>query len=837
VVEYQNNETKQSGEDITNMDKTSKADLHVHSKYSERPSEWVLRKIGCAESYTEPAKLYKIAMEKGMDFITITDHNTLNGALEIAHLPNAFISEEVTTYFPDDRCKLHVLVFDINEAQHQDITHLRENVFDLVAYLNREKIVHALAHPLFAINDRLTNRHAEQSILLFKTFEINGARDQFLNNILKEIIQNLTPERIDQLAEKYDIQPYGKEPWIKHLTAGSDDHSSLTIASSYTEMDHVESIDEFIAGIKDNKTRVCSQASSPRTLAHNLYSIAYQFYGKKFQLHRYVGKELMLRFAHHALTLDHEDENGFVDRVRNIIGYTRGSHLFRSKPKTMVDILQKEAREIICHDPEMVGLMKRQNIDSRSMERAWFRFVNQISGKILRQFADAIMESLSGANVFDIFHSIGSAGALYTMLSPYFVAYTVFTKDRQFCRSYRDRFFEKETPSNPKKLKVAHFTDTFYDVNGVALTLQMQIKTARKNKKQQTIITCGPESHTPQVVNFEPIGTFAMPEYPEMRLYYPPLLQMLDYCYQQHFTHIHAATPGPIGLAALAIAQILKLPIYGTYHTALPQYVNQLTNDNAMGDIMWKYSMWYYNQMDAVYVPSRSTGEELASKGIPKAKIRFYPRGIDIQRFHPSKRNGFFRDRFHITGDAVKLLYVGRVSREKNLPHLVDIYRKLIDMEPGFHLVIVGNGPYLTEMQNALEGLPVTFAGFLEGEDLAQAYASSDIFIFPSTTDTFGNVVLEAQASGLPVIVTDQGGPKENMVHEETGFVVPAGRPDAFIEALQTLIQNPSLCYEMKNNARKYVEDRSFEAAYMSLWDSYRTPGMRCESEEKAANA
>jgi glycosyltransferase involved in cell wall biosynthesis len=509
----------------------------------------------------------------------------------------------------------------------------------------------------------------------------------------------------------------------------------------------------------------------------------------------------------------------------SVLGYRRPGHLFQSAPKNVTEIIQKEARDIICGDPGMAALIKRPAHDPHARERAWFRFVNEMSDKILRRSADAIMESLSGANVFDIFHTIGSAGAFYTMLAPYFVAYTVFTKDRQFCRSFRDQFFGDEKQSRHERLKMAHFTDTFYDVNGVALTLQMQIEMARKNNKQQTIITCGPESKTPRVVNFEPIGTFEMPEYPGMKLYYPPLLKMLDYCYREHFTHIHAATAGPIGLAAMVIARILKLPIYGTYHTALPQYVDQLTGDPAMEDIMWKYSIWYYNQMEAVYVPSRSTAEELARKGIPKEKIRFYPRGTDIRRFHPSKRNGFFKNRFHIAGNTVKLLYVGRVSREKNLPDLVDTYKKLIDRDPGFHLIVVGNGPYLEEMKAALEGLPVTFTGFLEGDDLAQAYASSDIFIFPSTTDTFGNVVLEAQASGLPVIVTDHGGPRENMIHGRTGFVVPAGQPDSVIEALITLTENPALRHQMKGNARKHMEDRSFEAAYMSLWDSYRTPG------------
>ena len=121
-----------------------------------------------------------------------------------------------------------------------------------------------------------------------------------------------------------------------------------------------------------------------------------------------------------------------------------------------------------------------------------------------------------------------------------------------------------------------------------------------------------------------------------------------------------------------------------------------------------------------------------------------------------------------------------------------------------------------------MKGLPVTFTGFLEGEDLCQAYASSDIFVFPSTTDTFGNVVLEAQASGLPVVVTDEGGPKENLIPGKTGFVVPADNEKGFARALLDLIEDPVLLKGMKENARRYAEGRSFEKAYMDLWESYR---------------
>ena len=112
-----------------------KIDLHVHSKYSTRPSQWVLQKLGCQECYTEPQTLYRLAKKRGMSLVTITDHNVIDGCLEIAGLPDTFISEEVTTYFPEDGCKAHVLVYDINEAQHREIQKVRENIFDLVDYL------------------------------------------------------------------------------------------------------------------------------------------------------------------------------------------------------------------------------------------------------------------------------------------------------------------------------------------------------------------------------------------------------------------------------------------------------------------------------------------------------------------------------------------------------------------------------------------------------------------------------------------------------------------------------------------------------------------------------
>ena len=159
----------------------------------------------------------------------------------------------------------------------------------------------------------------------------------------------------------------------------------------------------------------------------------------------------------------------------------------------------------------------------------------------------------------------------------------------------------------------------------------------------------------------------------------------------------------------------------------------------------------------------------MADRGLNPEKICTFPRGVDLYRFNPAKRNGFLESHYHAP-EGLKLLYVGRVSKEKNLQMLVRAFTTISESRPDVQLIVVGDGPYLEEMQQALADKPCIFTGYLDGEDLAAVYASSDLFLFPSTTDTFGNVVLEAQASGIPVIVTDAGGPQENMPPAKPGW-------------------------------------------------------------------
>lgn len=803
----------------------TRIDLHVHSRFSKRASQWVLQKIGCPESFTEPRQIYEIARKKGMGLVTITDHNTIKGALEIAHLPGTFVSEEITTYFPDNGCKVHVLAYDISEAQHLDIQKARENIFDLTGYLKREDIFHVLAHPLYSINDRLTPDHFEKLLLLFKTFEINGARDAIQSQCLRSVLSSLSPERIAGLSGRQGINTEGAFPWQKYLTGGSDDHSGLNICRTHTEIDSPADTKAALNALRTGRSRVASHASTPLTLAHNLYGIAYQFYRSKFNLERYTERDILMRFLDRSLSIRSENEPGILSRIYFYWNYRKAPRMEADISENLVDRIRRETRNLIHDNPDMLNDEPENAGQTDAPELRWFDFVNRLSSRILNGFANHLLGHLSGANVFSIFHVIGSAGGLYTLLAPYFVSFSHFTRDRALIKEVWARLSDDPLPAgfDRSEIRVAHFTDTFYEVNGVARTLNQQIDIAQKSHKKITIITCdaGDRPERQGVKNFKPVGVHELPEYPDQKLFYPPVLEMLIYCYEQGFTHIHSATPGPIGLAALAIANILKIPIDGTYHTALPQYAHYLTGDAAIEELTWKYTLWYYGQMDRVYAPSKSTADELIEKGISADRIRLMERGIDITLFHPSKRNGFFKNHCNIDDDIIKLLYVGRISREKNLPFLVEAFNRLSGERSDIHLIIVGEGPYLEEMKKELSGKPVTFTGYLTGEDLAAAYASSNIFIFPSTTDTFGNVVLEAQASGIPVIVTDQGGPQENLIPLCTGFIVRGNDTESFLQPIRLLIDDAQMAKRMGLAARKYMEDRTFEKAFLKTWEMY----------------
>src|SRR5256885_5099761 len=230
----------------------SKCDLHIHSRFSARSEEWLFRRLDFPDSYSDPRELHRQLIEHGMDFVSITDHDTIDGCLKIRDLPNTFIIEQVTTYFPQDPCKIHILVWGITEKQHSDIVLIRDNIFSLQRYLQSGKIAHAVAHPLYSVNGKLEASHLERLILLFKHFEgINGLRDALLSELTPELFASLTPNKIEELAERHNLEPTHREPWKKILIGGAVDHRGQFIASAFTETPAADSPKSFLEHVRN----------------------------------------------------------------------------------------------------------------------------------------------------------------------------------------------------------------------------------------------------------------------------------------------------------------------------------------------------------------------------------------------------------------------------------------------------------------------------------------------------------------------------------------------------------------------------------------------------------
>ena len=801
-----------------------KIDLHCHSKYSSRPTLWLMKKLGCPESFTEPLELYQLLRLRGMDAVTITDHNVIDGALEIAELEGAFLSCEYTTYFPRDRCKVHILAYDITEAQHDELTRARENIFDFVDYMQANSIVHVCAHPLFWVNDKLTVEHIEQLVLLFKNWEVNGDVCKEMNVAALDLLANLTPAAIARYADKHGFSPRDPKMWVKNVTSGSDDHSSLNLGRAYTEVAGAANLQEFWAGVSNGKSRARCPEASPHMLARNYYGVAYQFYRNKLGLERKICKDVSLRFLDQTLKAHVDGADTLMNRI-----YLRFAQRRRIKPEnpgpaSLLDLARAEVAKKVRGDSRLTAIMREGPHRGGDLDSAWFELVHHIGDQLLLIAGKRFIDCAVNARLFDTFASAGAAGALYLFLAPYLVSYALFARQRRWSEDVlRSLFPDRSAPAKARAPRLAHFTDTFHDVNGVAQVLQQEMRLAAEAGKEYHVITCHRESDEQRrgLHQFVSVGAYTIPEYEGLELQTPPVLQMLHHCYEEDYTHFHIATPGTVGLAGLAIARILKVPVCGTYHTSLPQYAKTFTEDGFVEDLMWRYMLWFYDQMDIIFVPSKATGEELVAKGISGSKIEVIPRGIDTDRFHPRWKDRSVFDGYGVSRDAAVLLYVGRISREKNLAVLGRMFRALAQTRPDVCLVVVGDGPYRPELEEALAGTPVVFTGFQEGATLAALYASADFMVMPSVTETFGNVVMEAQASGLPIVVCKGGGASENVVDGRTGFIVEADSAEALSRAAIRLLDDIPLRERMAAAARKHIETRGCEMAFENLWDLY----------------
>jgi glycosyltransferase involved in cell wall biosynthesis len=366
-------------------------------------------------------------------------------------------------------------------------------------------------------------------------------------------------------------------------------------------------------------------------------------------------------------------------------------------------------------------------------------------------------------------------------------------------------------------VRIAFFTETFLPkVDGIVtrLTKTLQHLVVAGD---EVLIFC-PEGAPSSYLGAKVVGVPALPLplYPELKLALPrpAVSEALE---QFRPDLVHVVNPAVLGLGGIWLAKSRNLPLVASYHTHLPKYLEHY-GMGMLEPLLWELLKAAHNQASLNLCTSTAMVAELAAKGIQHTAL--WQRGVDTDLFRPEWRNDSMRARLHGPYDDTGnlLLYIGRLSAEKQIERI----RPVLEAMPQTRLALVGDGPHRQQLERCFEGTPTTFVGYLAGQDLASAYACGDAFLFPSSTETLGLVLLEAMAAGCPVVGADRGGIPDIVSDGENGCLYDPDQPHSLTTAVQRLLGESQTRACLRQAARQEAERWGWAGATDQLRGYYR---------------
>ena len=302
------------------------------------------------------------------------------------------------------------------------------------------------------------------------------------------------------------------------------------------------------------------------------------------------------------------------------------------------------------------------------------------------------------------------------------------------------------------------------------------------------------------------VASAPIPRYPDLRFGFPAKRQILRLWQNRRPDLVHVATEGPLGWSAVRAARQLGIPLVTTFHTNFHSYGRHY-GYRFLTKGVFRWLRYIHRHADRTFVPSEELRTHLEAEGF--RNLRILSRGVDTDLFQPARRDSSLRASWGADEETPVALYVGRLAAEKNLPLTVTAWRRMRETLPTLKLVIVGDGPLRTKLAQAHP--EIVFAGTRTGEDLARHFASGDIFLFASTTETFGNVVTEAMASALVVLAFDYAAPRRFIRPGENGWLAPFGNEEAYLANADETARTSSEWPDIRNRARAAVLPASWE--------------------------
>jgi glycosyltransferase involved in cell wall biosynthesis/predicted metal-dependent phosphoesterase TrpH len=794
----------------------SRVDMHCHSTASQISKLGVQRAVGLPECATPPEEVYELAKRRGMDFVTITDHDTIDGALTIAERPDVFVSEELTAHFRGEPQAVHVLCYGIDTEDHEWLQANSHDVELCAMYLHDREIACALAHPYYAVGAPLTRRHRRRLAELFDVWETrNGSRAHALNRPAAMYVSTRDGIGI----------------------GGSDDHAGVDVGRTWTEAPAAATPAEFLAHMRAGRVEAKGKQGSAAKWTHaaialaarSLWSdddgarttpaapdprrvlrMAQRLLSEGDVRHGATGGDLtpqdarcLLRAWLVAVELDHLDTLTGTGE-RGLISYMQQDGFSHS------ELYRKACR-----------------LHERKLRAAVEHALRAATGAACTQAGDPSIAE--GARPGQPSVATAAAGIFESCIAaiPYAPATAFLAKEQA-------KLDERDQDGEPPRIAIV--ADGIGSTHGVTRTIE-EIRSRGVPGYEIEVVATDP--HVDR--RLSAVAEFDVPFYPGLRIGVPSLSAAVQTLTESAFDAIHVCSPGPAGIVGALLAKALGLPLIGSYHTELTAYA-QLRSERAdLASAMELTVGAFYNACDLVLSPSPASDAALTRIGLGAERILRWDRGVDTSRFDPGLRSDDLREswmglgacstaspntphsseptRSRASCSPVYVLYAGRITREKGVDLLVDAFLAAHASDERLRLVLAGDGPERRRVAERLGEL-ATFLGWLHGDELARAYASADLFLFSSQTDTFGQVILEAQASGVPVIAVDAGGPATLIEHRATGLLCEP-RAGALADALLELAGSPLLHERISLAAQSAVRERTWERALERLACGY----------------
>jgi glycosyltransferase involved in cell wall biosynthesis/predicted metal-dependent phosphoesterase TrpH len=744
----------------------TRADLHCHSTASAVAKLGVQHALGLPECATPPEEVYALAKRRGMDFVTITDHDTIDGALAIADRPDVFVSEELTAGFRGEPQHVHLLCLGITPDDHEWLQAHRGDVEVVAEYLREREIACALAHPFFAVAAPLTARHRRRLAELFGIWEVrNGARDADLN-----------------LPAAVYVETHGGIG-----VGGTDDHAGIDIGRTYSETPHAATPEEFLAHVRAGRVQAHGDHGSAARWAHNAMALAVRALGRG-AAGAPPDPAAVLRIVERVMSES-------ADR-----GASAGDPVGPGDARALLRAWLA-AVELDLPEGDLIAYLQADGFSHADLQRRARRCHE-------RKLAAAVGALTAAAASLTAPQAAAPAGLGRAALELFEACVPAIPYAPAAAFLGREKRRLAARGSEP--VRVALVADGVGSMHGVTRTLD-EIRERGVPGFEVEVIGSDPhvDRRLPAVAEVE------IPFYPGLHVGVPCVPAVVEALSEGRYGLLHVCAPGPAGVAAALTGRMLGLPLAGSYHTELTAYAQLRSRDPRVATGMQLALGAFYGRCGVVLSPSAAADASLRELGIAEERIARWDRGVDAARFSPA-----LREPGRLPAGRVNVLYAGRLAREKGADLLADAFLAARARDRRLHLVLAGGGPEEERMRARL-GRAATFLGWLDRDELAATYASADVFLFCSATDTFGQVVLEAQASGLPVVAVAAGGPAELVADGRSGLLCPP-RAEALGGAVAGLAGSRAMRERLARGGLAAVRERSWEAALARLADGWR---------------